>query len=183
MFLWPKVSDTQLDTAGHFPRTASGKRGVSARVYEVGKAEKPTGVVEELELRSLFLCLASHGLCNLGEFPWLLCVSVSWSGDSDLLVGQWRGVSGTRLEEHFSRHLTCCRMVQKSRLLLIEVSYPIKVYTSHMQWYRHISKSASKKCKLKGMRIPGFDHLRLFVCACMPTQSDALQLFVTPWTV
>ena len=69
MFLWPKVSDTQLDTVGHFPRTASGKRGVSARVYEVGKAEKPTGVVEELELRSLFLCLASHGLCNLGEFP------------------------------------------------------------------------------------------------------------------
>ena len=40
MFLWPKVSDTQLDTAGYFPRTASGKRGVSARVYEVGKAEK-----------------------------------------------------------------------------------------------------------------------------------------------
>ena len=64
-----EVSDTQLDTAGYFPRTASGKRGVSARVYEVGKAEKPTGVVEELELGSLFPCLASHGLCNLGEFP------------------------------------------------------------------------------------------------------------------
>ena len=69
MFLWPKVSDTQLDTAGRFPRTASGKRGVSASVYKLGKAEKPAGVVEELELGSLFSCLASHGLCNLGEFP------------------------------------------------------------------------------------------------------------------
>ena len=54
MFLWPKVSDTQLDTAGYFPRTASGKRGVSARVYEVGKAEKPTGVVEELDSGAYF---------------------------------------------------------------------------------------------------------------------------------
>ena len=69
MFLWLKVSDTQLDTAGHFPRTDSGKRGVSPRVYKTGKAEKPTGVVEELELGSLFPFSVSHGLCNLGEFP------------------------------------------------------------------------------------------------------------------
>ena len=65
-------------------------------------------------------------------------------------------------------------MVQKSCLLLIEVSYRIKVYTSHMHWYRYISKSTNKKCKLKDMRIPGFDHLRLFVCVCRLTLCDSL---------
>ena len=163
------VAESQWHAAGHCWLLSQDSlwetRGVSKGLRS-GKSRETYRSGWRAWLGSLFPCLASHGLCNLGEFPWLLCVSVSWSGDPDLLVGQWRGVSGTRLEEHFARHLTCCRMVQKSRLLLIEVSYRIKIYTSHMQWYRHISKSASKKRKLKGMRIPRFDHLRLCVCAC-----------------
>ena len=43
----------------------------------------------------------------------------------------------------------------------------MEFYTSQMRWYRQISKSASEKHMLKGMRIPGFEHLWLCVCVCV----------------
>ena len=56
-----------------------------------------------------------------------------------------------------------------------------------MWWWRHISKSTSKRRKLKGTRIPGFD-LRLCVCVCVCVcmrvcACRSVWLFATPWTV